>query len=228
LNLDTSRIDAFFCANSEAIFQQDLYAIEGDKADVYLQSTGTDWKVVQGAGTSTQPNGLPASFNALSAGYASAQSQAQAEAQSAYNSDLAVVQGYTDSGTFPSGTYSDCGSVAGASGSTTSLPDFYGDPSGYHVIIGCGPTGDNSFAFFFQGTHFLGTDTAQPSQNISVQTRTASTVTIAYAIYNPGDPASSPTGGTVDVVFNLSGDQVVPGSPIPPVESDTGSGTPGR
>jgi hypothetical protein len=225
LNLETQRIDAYYCANGEAIFELDLYAIEGDQANVYLQSSGTNWTMVQGPGTSTAFSSLPASFNALGAGYAAAESQTEAAAQAAYNSDLAVVQGYTDNGAFPSGTYSDC-NISGYSAG--SLPDFYGDPAGYHVILGCGPTGDNSYAFFFQGTRFMGTDTAQPSQNITMKTRTATTVTIAYQIYNPGDPAAAPTGGTVDVVFQLSGAQVVPESPIPPAESYTGSGTPGR
>jgi hypothetical protein len=99
-----------------------------------------------------------------------------------------------------------------------------GDTSGWcdtcalHVIIarevhlaGQSP----EYAYFFTD-HYLGTDTREASAGGPLlASRTSDIVTLRYAIYNSGDGACCPSGGTSDVRFRWDGQQLTALDPIP-------------
>jgi hypothetical protein len=71
-------------------------------------------------------------------------------------------------------------------------------------------------AFFFYGDRFLGTDTKDPSARIEVVDQSGTAVTLAYALYRPGDAIDAPSGGTAAVTYRWSGTALEPQDPIPP------------
>jgi hypothetical protein len=72
-------------------------------------------------------------------------------------------------------------------------------------------------AFFFSGSHAVGSDSAEPSSALKVVGVGSDWVTLAYGIYSPGDQPCCPTGGRVKVRYGLSGGTVsAVGGTIPP------------
>lgn len=106
-----------------------------------------------------------------------------------------------------------------------------GDLSEYHpsqtlrVLVGTrtgSADGYNQLAFFFLGSHYLGTDSSQPSASLRVVSQGDTEVAIAYALYRSHDPLCCPSGGQTTVHFQLNNGQLVPLQPIPPASSAAG------
>ena len=106
-----------------------------------------------------------------------------------------------------------------------------GDLSEYHpsqtlrVLVGTrtgSADGYNQLAFFFLGSHYLGTDSSQPSASMRVVSQSDTEVAIAYALYRSHDPLCCPSGGQTTVRFQLNNGQLTPLEPIPPANSAAG------
>jgi hypothetical protein len=82
--------------------------------------------------------------------------------------------------------------------------------------------GYNQLAFFFLGSHYLGTDSSQPSASMRVLSQSDTEVAIAYGLYRSHDPLCCPSGGQTTVRFQLNNGQLVPLQPIPPASSSSG------
>jgi LppP/LprE lipoprotein len=76
-------------------------------------------------------------------------------------------------------------------------------------------------AFFFINGHYLGTDTKVPSAVVKVVDQSDTEVTLAYALYRPGDPLCCPGAGQAQVRFALNDGKLTPLGTIPPVTSST-------
>jgi LppP/LprE lipoprotein len=105
------------------------------------------------------------------------------------------------------------------------------DPSDYHpnqtlrVLIGVGANSNQGFdrlAFFFVDGRYIGTDSTQPSAQVSVVAQSDTEVTLAYSLYRSGDPLCCPGGGQAKVRFQLNNGQLQSLDSIPPVSSKTG------
>ncbi|HXB64702.1 MAG TPA: LppP/LprE family lipoprotein [Solirubrobacteraceae bacterium] len=93
------------------------------------------------------------------------------------------------------------------------------------VLIGTrndSTAGYNQRAFFFLDSHYLGTDSSQPSASVRVVGQSDTEVALAYALYRPGDHECCPSGGTATVHFQLNNGQLVPLQSIPPASSAGG------
>lgn len=77
-------------------------------------------------------------------------------------------------------------------------------------------------AFFFLDGQYLGTDTKEPSAQLKVISQSDTEVAIAYSLYRPGEPLSSPGGGTRVVHFVLNDGKLTALDPIPPASSTSG------
>ena len=106
------------------------------------------------------------------------------------------------------------------------------DPSQYHpdqtlrVLVGTGSHSNDGYdkqAFFFLDGHYLGTDAARPSAQISVVSQSDTEVTLSYALYRAADPLCCPGGGQARVRFQLNNGRLVPLDPLPPVSSSAGT-----
>lgn len=90
------------------------------------------------------------------------------------------------------------------------------------VLIGVaradGPRAEQ--AFLFVGDTFIGTDTSAPSAQIEVVAQDDELVTLAYALYRPGDGVDDPTGGSAEVAYRWAGTRLVPQDPIPSAAPD--------
>ncbi len=75
--------------------------------------------------------------------------------------------------------------------------------------------------FFFVDGRFIGTDTKEPSASLKVVSQDDTEAVVAYRLYRPGDPLSSPSGGQVLVHFQLNNGMLVPVGTIPPVHSSS-------
>jgi LppP/LprE lipoprotein len=82
--------------------------------------------------------------------------------------------------------------------------------------------GNGQQAFFFVDGRYLGTDTKEPSATIRVISQSDTEVTLAYALYRPGDPLSSPSGGQATVRFALNDGKLTALGQIPPANSPNG------
>ena len=76
-------------------------------------------------------------------------------------------------------------------------------------------------AFFFINGHYLGTDASVPSAEVKVLNQSDTEVTLAYALYRPGDPLCCPGAGQAQVRFALNDGKLTPIGTIPPVASGT-------
>jgi hypothetical protein len=76
-------------------------------------------------------------------------------------------------------------------------------------------------AFFFVNGNYIGTDSKQPSAGVKVVSQADTEVTLAYSLYRPNAPLSSPSG-TAQVSFQLNNGKLVPLGKIPPANSTTG------
>jgi hypothetical protein len=236
------RIDVVYCSKNQAEVELDDYNSEGNTSGEFLAWNGTRWLVTWGPGT----DGYPPIAQKLQAGFDRAQTEAERVSAADYSTDLKVVRRYTDHGSFPARSFKDCslapyaGNPAGqvtpfinsSGGRFMSKTDFFGDSSGYAVIIGCIPGANEFNVFFFRGVQFMGTDTAQPSRSLAIPTRTGNTVTVRYFLFEPGFAGThftqgSANGKSVDVTFDLAGDRIVPKNAIP-VSEDVTNGFAGR
>lgn len=77
-------------------------------------------------------------------------------------------------------------------------------------------------AFFFVGDRYIGTDTKEPSASVRVVSQGDTEVTLAYPLYRPADPLSSPSGGTATVHFQLNNGKLTAVGRIPPASSTGG------
>jgi hypothetical protein len=137
----------------------------------------------------------------------------------------AFVHGGQSAGQAPSAEATAAAAVVSAHGYTA------GDLSEYHpsqtlrVLVGThtgSADGYNQLAFFFLGSHYLGTDSSQPSASMRVVSQSDTEVAIAYALYRSHDPLCCPSGGQTTVRFQLNNGQLVPLEPIPPAGSASG------
>ena len=76
--------------------------------------------------------------------------------------------------------------------------------------------------FFFVDGRFIGTDTKEPSASLKVVSQNDTEAVVAYRLYRPGDPLSSPSGGQAVVHFQLNNGALAPLGTIPPVHSSSG------
>jgi hypothetical protein len=106
------------------------------------------------------------------------------------------------------------------------------DQGDYHqdqtlrVLIGTGEHSNDGYdkrAFFFVDGRYIGTDSTQPSAQLSVTSQSDTEVVLAYQLYKPGNPLCCPAGGQAKVRFQLNDGQLTPLDPIPPVNSSTGT-----
>lgn len=86
-----------------------------------------------------------------------------------------------------------------------------------NVLIGActGAEGYCKKAFFFYNGNYLGTDTSDPSSQISFVWRTNDTVALNYVLYHKEDPMCCPTAGAATVRFKWDGNKLVALDPIP-------------
>jgi hypothetical protein len=94
-------------------------------------------------------------------------------------------------------------------GYTTLKQSDYDPKATFRVLIGR-PVGDSAGgnkAFFFIKDQFLGNDALNPSTKLRVVKQGKITVTLAYGVYEPGDPAGKP-GATKKVRFRLEGTRI--------------------
>lgn len=77
-------------------------------------------------------------------------------------------------------------------------------------------------AFFFVDGHYLGTDAAQPSGQISLVSQGDTEATLAYGLYRSADPVCCPSGGQAHVRFQLNDGQLGTTGPIPVASSAGG------
>ena len=77
--------------------------------------------------------------------------------------------------------------------------------------------------FFFVDGRFIGTDTKEPSASLKVVSQGDTEAVVAYRLYRPGDPLSSPSGGQAVVHFQLNNARLVALGTVPPVHSGTGA-----
>jgi LppP/LprE lipoprotein len=120
----------------------------------------------------------------------------------------------------PSGELATAVHEVNAHGYTPSSPAEYHPNQTLRVLIGTrngSAGGHQQQAFFFLGGHYLGTDTSQPSGSLQVVGQGDTEVTLAYAIYRPGDPLCCPSGGQTRVTFQLNNGMLAPAQAIPPV-----------
>jgi hypothetical protein len=116
--------------------------------------------------------------------------------------------------------------VVRARGYTASDPSQYHPDQTLRVLVGTGSHSNDGYdkqAFFFLDGHYLGTDAARPSAQISVVSQSDTEVTLAYALYRAADPLCCPGGGQARVRFQLNNGRLTPLDPLPPVSSSTGT-----
>jgi hypothetical protein len=105
------------------------------------------------------------------------------------------------------------------------------EPSQYHsnqtlrVLVGTATGSSGGYgqqAFFFVGSHYIGTDTKDPSATVKVLAQRDTEVTLAYPLYRSGDPLANPSGGQATVHFQLDDGKLTALQTIPPANSSTG------
>ena len=105
------------------------------------------------------------------------------------------------------------------------------DTSEYHpsqtlrVLVGTRTGSSDGYgqqAFFFVSGRYIGTDTKEASATVKVLAQSDTEVTLGYALYKPGDPLSSPSGGQAVVHFQLNNGKLTPVGKIPPANSSSG------
>ncbi len=105
------------------------------------------------------------------------------------------------------------------------------DTSEYHenqtlrVLVGTRTGSSDGYgqqAFFFLDGRYLGTDAKEPSASVKVISQGDTEVTLAYPLYRPNDPLSSPSGGQAIVRYQLDNGALTPIGRIPPASSTSG------
>jgi hypothetical protein len=75
--------------------------------------------------------------------------------------------------------------------------------------------GYNQRAFFFTGSRFLGTDTADPSAGVAWVGRTAHSIRLRYELYASADAMCCPSLSAQTVTFDWDGSSLRPEGTIP-------------
>jgi LppP/LprE lipoprotein len=105
------------------------------------------------------------------------------------------------------------------------------DTAQYHpdqtlqILIGVHQEADGAKAeqaFFFVDGHYVGTDAAQPSAQVSLVSQGDTEATLAYGLYRPGDSQCCPSGGQAQVRFQLNDGQLGAIGTIPGASSTSG------
>jgi LppP/LprE lipoprotein len=78
-------------------------------------------------------------------------------------------------------------------------------------------------AFFFVDGRYIGTDSREPSAMLTVVSQGDTEVTLAYALYRPGDAPCCPGAGQARVRFQLDNGKLAALDPIPPAHSSAGT-----
>lgn len=96
---------------------------------------------------------------------------------------------------------------------------WYSSSESLNILIGAcaGAEGYCKQAFFFYNGEYLGTDTSEPSSQISIVWRDDTTIALNYVLYHKDDPMCCPTAGAVTVRFQWNGSKLVALDPIPPL-----------
>lgn len=84
------------------------------------------------------------------------------------------------------------------------------------------PDADGMHAFFFvKGEGYIGTDTLEPSQTVTLAATGDTIATVEYMLYRQNEPRCCPTGGSRQVRFQWDGDDLFPLDDIPPRQGST-------
>jgi serine/threonine protein kinase len=78
-----------------------------------------------------------------------------------------------------------------------------------------GPANGGMRVFFYAGLIRVGDDTPDGSGSLTISRVSDTKFVVRYAIYNPGDQACCPYGGTADVGFTWTGSRLVALRPVP-------------
>lgn len=120
--------------------------------------------------------------------------------QSDYAGETAFInnKGYSVSATTPNAT------VKTASGETLS------------AWIGVsGRSAHNQFVFFFLNGKYLGTDTANPSVEITSVKAGGNGIAATYPVYKKNDSFADPTGAPMTITYRWNGSKLVPNKSYP-------------
>lgn len=169
-----------------------------DKNRVINSTTNTSGTNVASNSTVVANNNAPNRGNTTTSVQISVGSTITSQAN--YGSEIALIEskGYAVSGTTPSAT------VQTSSGATLS------------AWMGVsGSDGHNQFVFFFLNGKYLGTDTAQPSLEITSAKAAGTGISVSYPVYKQGDSFANPTGTPVTITYTWNGSKLVPNKPYP-------------
>lgn len=75
--------------------------------------------------------------------------------------------------------------------------------------------GHNQFVFFFLNGKYLGTDTANPSLEITSAEASGNGIAVTYPVYQKNDSFANPTGTPVTITYAWNGSALVPNKPYP-------------
>jgi hypothetical protein len=95
----------------------------------------------------------------------------------------------------------------------------YGSGTPPAVVLGVrkgSADGTAQRAFFFAAGRFVGTDTADDSAGIRIDSARPPVIALAYRLFDPKDPQCCATAGTTIVRYRWDGRRIVPLEPIPP------------
>lgn len=115
--------------------------------------------------------------------------------------------------------------VVKAHGYSAEEPSTYRPQQTLRVLVGTRSGSSDGYAqqaFFFVNGRYIGTDTSEPSASVKVVGQSDTEVTLAYPIYKPGDPLSSPSGGETTVRFQLNNGRLVTLGQIPSASQRNG------
>jgi LppP/LprE lipoprotein len=92
------------------------------------------------------------------------------------------------------------------------------------VLIGRESGGTDRRAFFFVGRRYVGNDAPVPSARVRVGSQRRRRITLVYSLYEQGDRACCPHGGTARVSFGWDGASLRPLDAVPPPPARTAAG----
>ena len=211
-----------------ALIPGTLTACGGATKTVTSESTpGTNAQGPTGStttATTTTTTPQPSSgTGGASAGGSSAQSTTPSETRTASEPRFAQGQGQSQSS---SGEAQQAAEVLRAHGYTANDLSEYHPNQTLRALVGTRTGSADGYAqqvFFFVDGSFIGTDAKEPSAGVKVISQGDTEAVVAYRLYRPGDPLSSPTGGQATVHFQLNNGKLVPLGTIPPAHSASGT-----
>ena len=114
--------------------------------------------------------------------------------------------------------------VVKAHGYTAGETSTYRPEQTLRVLVGTRTGSSDGYgqqAFFFVDGHYIGTDTSEPSASVKVVGQSDTEATLAYSLYEPGDPLGKPSGEKT-VRFQLNNGHLVALDPIPSASARNG------